>query len=187
MANTTIRIAMSAAAALIAACAQVDKVIPDLAMPRMGPSVPDNLKPPAGERRYLEAAAKGVQIYECRAGAGGAPAWAFVAPEADLFDINGHALGRHYAGPTWELRDGSKTLGAVKERADAPAPNSIPWLLLDAKPVGDTGMLGKTTHIQRVSTVGGIAPESGCNAASTGKQERVYYTATYFFFTTAPR
>ncbi|TMH88343.1 MAG: DUF3455 domain-containing protein, partial [Betaproteobacteria bacterium] len=78
--------------------------------------------------------AKGVQIYECRARKDqvGGYEWAFVAPEADLFDAGGNRIGRHHAGPHWESTDGSKVLGTVKERADAPAADTIPWLLLTA-------------------------------------------------------
>ena len=43
--------------------------------------VPENLKPAANESLALVVPAKGVQIYECRDGK-----WAFVAPEAELFD-----------------------------------------------------------------------------------------------------
>ncbi len=65
---------------------------------------------PANQTLALTLDARGVQIYECRAVAGD-PAkyeWAFKAPEADLFDAQGRKVGRHYAGPTWELADGSK-------------------------------------------------------------------------------
>jgi hypothetical protein len=79
--------------------------------------VPDNLKPGAKESLALVVPAKGVQIYECRASQ-----WVFVAPEAELFDAAGKTIGKHYAGPHWESADGSKVVGAVKQRADAPAP-----------------------------------------------------------------
>src|SRR5262249_6595349 len=77
--------------------------------------VPDRLKPPAGESLVMVAAARGVQIYECREkkDQAGAYEWAFVAPEADLFDAGGRRIGRHYAGPTWESSDGSKVQGTV--------------------------------------------------------------------------
>src|SRR2546426_12770848 len=105
--------------------------------PMSAVKVPDQLKPGANESLAMIIAAKGVQIYECRAkkDQAGAYEWAFVAPEADLFDERGNKIGRHYAGPHWEAADGSKIVGTVKERADAPSPNAIPWLLLAAKSV----------------------------------------------------
>ncbi len=131
-------------------------------------AVPDKLKPGAGESLAMIVPAKGVQIYECRAGKDGGYEWAFVAPEADLFDTRGNRIGRHYAGPHWEAADGSKVLASLKERADAPQADAIPWLLLSAKSVGPAGSFSKVTSIQRVNTVGGIAPKTGCSKAAAG-------------------
>ena len=137
--------------------------------------VPDNLKPGANESLALIVPAKGVQIYECRAGN-----WVFVAPEAALFDRAGKQIGSHYAGPHWESADGSKIVGAVKQRADAPAAGNIPWLLLGTKSVASEGAFSKVTSIQRVATVGGTAPAAGCDQA--GARARVPYTADYYLF-----
>ena len=98
--------------------------------------VPDKLKP-ANESLSMIVPAKGDQIYECREAK-----WVFVAPEADLFDGAGKKIGKHYAGPHWEAADGSRIVGAVKERADAPAAGAIPWLLLSAKSVGPLMVAG---------------------------------------------
>jgi Protein of unknown function (DUF3455) len=146
--------------------------------------VPDKLNPGANESLAMIALAKGVQIYECRASKDqtGGYEWAFVAPEADLFDAGGNRIGRHYAGPRWESADGSKILGTVKERADAPAADAIPWLLLTAKPEGPEGAFSKVTSVQRVSTVGGVAPKAGCSQAAAGTPARIAYTASYYFF-----
>jgi len=137
--------------------------------------VPENLRPAANESLALVVPAKGVQIYECREGK-----WAFVAPEAELFDRSGRKIGRHYAGPHWEAADGSKVVGAVKQRADAPAAGDIPWLLLGTKSVGAEGAFSKVSSIQRVATVGGIAPAGGCS--EPGGVARVPYSADYYFF-----
>ena len=110
------------------------------------------------------------------------PEWAFVAPEADLFDARGNKIGRHYAGPHWEATDGSNIVGAVKERADAPTAGAIPWLLLTAKSVGPDGAFSKVTSIQRVNTAGGAAPVTGCSQAAVGTSARIAYTADYYFF-----
>ena len=148
-------------------------------------AVPDKLKPGADESLAMIVAAKGVQIYECRAvkDKAGVYEWAFVAPEADLFGARGTRIGRHYAGPHWEAADGSKILGTLKERADAPAVDAIPWLLLTAKSVGVEGSFSRVTSIQRVSTVGGVAPKAGCSQAAAGTSARINYTADYYFFT----
>jgi hypothetical protein len=165
-------------ALLVAACASPQ---PPTSMVK----VPDKLKPGANESLAMIVPAKGVQIYECRARKDqvGAYEWAFLAPEADLFDARGNRIGRHYAGPHWESTDGSKILGTVKERPDAPVADAIPWLLLAAKSVGSEGSFSKVTSIQRVSTVGGVAPKAGCSQAAAGTPARINYTADYYFFT----
>jgi len=146
-------------------------------------AVPDKLKAGANESLAMIVPAKGVQIYECRAGKDGGYDWAFVAPEADLFDGRGNKIGKHYAGPHWEANDGSKVLASLKERADAPQADAIPWLLLNAKSVGPAGSFSKVTSIQRVNTVGGIGPKNGCSQATVGTPARINYTADYYFFT----
>ncbi|MPZ44841.1 MAG: DUF3455 domain-containing protein [Betaproteobacteria bacterium] len=147
-------------------------------------SVPDAIKPGPHESLAFVTPANGVQIYECRASKNrpGAYEWAFVAPDADLFDHKGDKVGRHYAGPHWELADGSKIVASVKARADAPRADAIPWLLLSARSVGPEGPLSKVSSIQRMSTQGGLAPKNGCSQATAGQSARVHYTANYYFF-----
>jgi Protein of unknown function (DUF3455) len=152
------------------------------------PVVPDNLKAPAGQTLSLVSPATGVQIYECSAGKTD-PAkfeWAFKAPEADLFDLSGGKIGKHFAGPTWESNDGSKVVGEVKARDDGPDANAIPWLLLSAKTTSGTGVFGQTKSIQRLHTAGGKAPAETCDPAQLGKQARVAYRATYYFYIASP-
>ena len=146
--------------------------------------VPAKLRPGADESLAMIVAAKGVQIYECRAKKDQSSdyEWAFVAPEAELFDAAGSRIGKHYAGPTWESNDGSKTVGTVRESAAAPETDSIAWLLLAAKPVGPAGAFSKFTSVQRVSTAGGVAPTTGCSPGATGTRARINYTADYYFF-----
>ena len=158
-----------AAAALLAGCASA--------------IIPEKLNPTAAETMTMIVPAKGVQIYECRAGKTGAYEWAFVGPEAELFDTTGKSIGRHYAGPHWEAADGSKVLAKLVERADAPKAGDIPWLLLGARSVGRDGAFSKVTSIQRVNTAGGVAPKAGCSEGNAGTPARVPYTADYYFFT----
>lgn len=163
--------------ALLAACA-IQPAAPPLA-------VPENLRPAAAESLVMVVAAKGVQIYECRASKAqsASPEWVFVAPEAELFDAQGGLVGKHYAGPSWEASDGSKVVGTVKARADAPQAGAIPWLLLGTVSVGPAGTFSKVTNIQRVSTVNGVAPSAdGCTTAMLGKLARVGYEAAYRLF-----
>ncbi len=150
--------------------------------------IPAQLRPPAGEVLFLEARGEGVQIYDCSAKAGQPAAyeWTFRAPEAQLTDSSGHVLGRHFTGPTWELDEGGSVVGEVKAGAPSPSPTAIPWLLLVARATAGHGKLTATTSIQRLQTVGGIAPSVGCNAANAGKVAKVPYTANYYFFRAGP-
>ncbi len=112
--------------------------------------------------------------------------WTFRAPEATLTDRSGRVLGKHYAGPTWESVDGSKVVGQSKASDPGPDPTAIPWLLLTAKSSSDAGTFAQVASIQRVRTVGGIAPIEGCGATNAAQVARVPYMATYYFFRVGP-
>jgi Protein of unknown function (DUF3455) len=163
---------------LVAACTSPQK-------PTRAFNVPGKLKPRANESLAMIVPARGVQIYECRGkkDQAGAYEWAIVAPEADLLDTSGKKIGKHYAGPHWESNDGSKIAGTLKERADAPQADAIPWLLLVAKSVGSQGSFSKITSIQHVNTVGGVEPKTACTQSTVGTTARVPYTADYYFLT----
>jgi hypothetical protein len=152
------------------------------------PQVPAALQAPLEQKLFLEARATGSQIYECssKPDAAGAYSWNFQAPEATLNDRWGHSIGRHYAGPTWELRDGSSVVGEVVARDPGPDPAAIPWLLVKAKSTSATGKLSGTQSILRAHTAGGIAPTGPCTEALAHTLVRVPYTATYYFYR-APR
>lgn len=141
--------------------------------------VPAALAPPAEQRYAMSVTARGVQVYECRISADGSAAWTFVAPEAELYDASGAAMGRHGAGPHWEAADGSRITGQVRARADAPAPGAIPWLLLSTTPSGPQGTFSRVRSVQRIDTAGGASPTSPCTRDTAGASARVPYTARY--------
>lgn len=147
-------------------------------------AVPEALRPPAGQVLALEARATGVQIYECKAAKDDPSqfSWTLKAPEAELKDQSGKPLGKHYAGPTWEASDGSKVMGELVTKQDAPAAGAIPWLLLRAKSTSGNGKFSAIASIQRLQTKGGTAPASGCDSAQSGKESRVPYSAVYRFY-----
>ena len=163
-----------AIALMLVACASVTK--PQRA------AVPENLRLPDGQPLLLRVAARGVQIYTCKAKAADAAAfeWVLKAPEAELFDESGAKIGRHYAGPTWESADGSRVVGEVMQRS--PVQGAVPWLLLRAKSNEGTGAFASVKYIQRVDTAGGIAPSAGCDAAHAGAEASVDYSANYHFY-----
>lgn len=143
-------------------------------------NLPPELRVPAGYKRVLDSVGRGVQIYDCVDGA-----WKFREPTAAIFDQHADkVVAIHYVGPTWQsIRDGSKVVGAVKARRDAPNPQrDIPWLLLQATSTTGPGLFGEVQYIQRLDTEGGVAPAGPC---STGQMASVPYQATYAFWATA--
>jgi hypothetical protein len=147
------------------------------------PVVPSEIAVPEGNPLFIEALADGVQIYTCKAKDDGAGyEWSFSAPEATLRDESGAVLGKHYAGPSWEANDGSRVEGKVQAKVASSDTAAIPWLLLATEGVGTDGIFAKTTFIQRLETVAGVAPTDGCDEASMGTEARVPYTATYYFY-----
>ncbi len=142
--------------------------------------IPAELKAPEGAKLVLVADAKGDQVYSCNE-QNGQYAWALKAPEAQLFDKLGKVLGRHFAGPTWELSDKSVVTGKMIARADAPDKDAIPWLLVGVVDHSGSGQLSNVSYIQRLNTKGGKAPSS-CDPSSAGKEVRSPYSATYLFY-----
>lgn len=169
MKSTSTAFLAAAAPLLLAACAQIPAAVP-------APLVPQ------GEVKVANVAAQGVQVYECRVGSGGTPAWTFVAPEADLLNPRGAVIGRHGAGPYWQTLDGSRVVGTVKARADAPKSGAIPWLLLGTRNDGKPGRWSQVSSVQRINTVGGVAPATGCDDTTIGRAARVPYSAEYVLF-----
>jgi hypothetical protein len=150
------------------------------------PNVPDKIKASTDEVVVLRARASGSQIYVCQQGAGDKPAWTLKAPEAELQDQHGAAIGRHYAGPTWKLNDGSEVTGKVVARVDSPDTDSIPWLLLTATGHSGHGALTHVSTIQRVKTKGGQPPPEGnCRASKLNSEVKSSYVADYYFYVPA--
>jgi hypothetical protein len=147
-------------------------------------AIPDGLRPPAGQVLAVAARGTGVQIYECKAAKENPSqfSWTLKAPEADLKDLSGKPMGKHYAGPTWEASDGSKVMGEVVAKRDAPDASAIPWLLLRGKSTSGSGIFSAIASIQRLQTSGGIPPANGCDSTQSGKESRVPYSAVYRFY-----
>ena len=143
---------------------------------------PAPVQPPAGQKAAMTWTGSGELTYECRAKADNASTfeWAFIGPDARLTDAKTRAaMGKYYAGPTWEAADGSKITGKQVGVAPASAGN-IPFQLVRAE--GGTGAMKDVTYIQRVNTKGGVAPADACNASTKGARKTVPYSADYVFY-----
>ncbi len=167
------------------------------------PPVPDAIQVPPGYRPYLSAHAFGTQGYVCVA-VGSVFSWTPFGPQATLFNDDGQQMATHFLSPTpyslmpnptWQhSRDSSIVWGQVIRSSSDPsfvAPGAIPWLLLEAAVVGDgpTGgdRLSITRFIQRLNTVDGMPPSTGCSRPEDIKKRAlVPYEADYFFFKEKP-
>lgn len=146
--------------------------------------LPQQLVPAADQRFKFKRAASGVQIYVCSVNKEGDKTWLFIAPQANLSGANGKLSGTHSIGPIWQGNDGSFVKGSQLAEA-AVDPTSIPWLLLKGEANTAAGRYQGITSIQRLNTVGGIAPDAaGCNDTSLGTITQVPYTADYYFYDT---
>lgn len=138
---------------------------------------------PPGHVLALSLDASGVQIYDCKTDATAGYVWVFRAPEASLTNKEGQLVARHYAGPTWESKeDGSKIQGTRLASTASLSPGAIAQLLLSATVLKTGKTFGDVSFIQRVRTVGGSAPATGCDTNTLGAELKVPYTASYLFF-----
>jgi hypothetical protein len=129
-----------------------------------------------GEVIVLSVHAVGAQIYECKADGSGKLTWQFREPIATLMS-DGRTIGRHYAGPTWEV-GGSRITGKVVGHAPGATASDIPWLKLSATELGGDGPLKNVTTIQRIDTNGGLLDASCGKVGDFAAQP---YTANYEF------
>lgn len=169
------------------------------------PSVPDNLEVDAAYRPYLSVHADGTQNYVCLP-AGTGVAWTFFGPQATLFDGEMDQVMTHYLSPnpqeagtaraTWRHSGDTSTVWAMAvETSSDPAfvaPGAIPWLKLKVVGAmngpGHGRAIAATAFIQRVNTVGGVAPMSGCAVPTdVGKRTMVPYATDYVFYRAARR
>jgi hypothetical protein len=185
--------------------AQPDEITP--------PSVPGDIKVEVGNVPFLVGHGVGTQNYVCATSTASVSGFAFslFTPQATLFDDAGEQLITHFFSPngdphalppeagtirvTWEdSRDSSRVWAAlVRQSTEAPfvQKDAVAWLLLQTKGVAagpDGGdRLTKVTFIQRVNTVGGLAPADGCSTfEDLGRRAFVPYSADYFFYKTDP-
>lgn len=129
-----------------------------------------------GEAVVLQVHAAGAQIYECKADAAGKVTWQFREPIASLF-LDGKTVGRHYAGPSWEVQ-GSAIVGKAAGKAPGATAKDIPWLKLEVVDQRGEGPLKGVSTVQRIDTEGGNL-EGTCDEAGDLRAEP--YAADYIF------
>lgn len=172
--------------------AQADNLTP--------PPVPANIQAPPQTKAFLVGHAVGTQNYVCLPSGSGV-AWTLFTPQATLFNDHGRQVTTHFFSPNpfeggvvraaWQhSKDTGVVWGRVAQSSSDPnfvTPGAIPWLLIEVvgAQAGPTGgdKLTRTTFIQRLNTVGGAAPSTGCSLSTeVGAKAFVPYTADYFFY-----
>jgi hypothetical protein len=138
--------------------------------------LPEAIQAP-GEKALMTIYAEGAQVYECKADAQGRLVWTFREPVATLIQ-DGKTVGRHYAGPHWELQDSSIVQGKVSGRAPGLTASDIPLLKLEITTRKGQGALTDATTIQRINTKGGQL-DGPCDKAGTFRS--VAYSTDYVF------
>jgi len=139
--------------------------------------LPESIQVPPGNILIGDFLGKGVQVYQCTAGA-----WAFVEPAANLAGwvkrpgITATAV--HFRGPSWESTDDGSLVEA-RVVASSPVPGSIPQLLLQSTRNRGDGVFGHVSFLQRLATRGGLAPAGDCK---DGQTVGVPYQSQYRFF-----
>jgi hypothetical protein len=171
------------------------------------PSVPDTVKVEEGNEVFLVGHATGTQNYVCLPSGSGV-AYSLFTPEATLFDDKGGQIITHFFSlnpfepgvirATWQSSQDTSTVWAkatgTANSTDFPTfvrKGAIDWVRLDVKDIGPGALAGptggvklvKTTFIQRINTVGGLAPSTGCStSADIGNKAFRPYTADYVFY-----
>lgn len=166
------------------------------------PAVPQLIEVPAGYKPFLAGHAIGTQNYICAPAATSSGFdWLFVGPQATVFDEAGEQILTHFQSRNpskgnaiqamWQHSRDTSGVWAKKRAGSSDsgyvAPDAIEWLLLEmtGQQIGPTGgdKLANTMFIQRVNTVGGIAPPSSeCSASTVNTRRLVYYEADYYFY-----
>ena len=130
----------------------------------------------SGDVSVMRVDAEGAQIYQCKSDNAGHLLWQFREPIASLFNDDA-TVGRHYAGPSWQIGD-SVVVGKAVARSRGATAKDIPWLRLDVIEHRGEGKLQDVTVIQRINTRGGNL-EGRCQSA--GALRAVAYSADYIF------
>ena len=145
-------------------------------------ALPEAVRVPAGHMQSMHTTGSGEITYECREKkAGGGHEWAFVAP-------GGHADKPPGQGGRQVLRrphlGGQRRLQGHRQAAGG-EPGSgwqHPPAAGAGQPATGEGAMKGVSFIQRLKTVGGVAPALPCGAEQMGQKQVVPYRADYAFY-----
>ncbi|KAH7278855.1 hypothetical protein KP509_38G059400 [Ceratopteris richardii] len=158
--------------------------------------IPKNIQAPSGQTMHTVYFAKGLQHYSFNGSS-----WVLYNATASLYSINHsnttkltvkrEVVGQHYflekadsqgGQPTWETFVPSTSLVTARTLSKVSVDDrSITWNLLQATSHSGSGsLLGSVTYLQRIATMGGLAPTT--SAAQLGDVHSSRYSAIYVFY-----
>jgi hypothetical protein len=166
--------------ALVAAFLPLSPALAVIAEPA---GIAPGIRASADEEPAFMLSADGAQIFQCKArlNAPETYAWLFTAPDVTLYD-GPRSVARMASPNLWESTDDRSSVAGIVRGTQAAGTDNLPWLLMRASPIGDTGIFSGVTSIQRVNTTGGVAPANGCDADHAGAEVRVPFRAEYYFY-----
>lgn len=180
MLRTACASASVALVSLLAACGSMAPMKPVYSQANL----PAAVQVPSGHRVAMETVGMGDITYQCGPKKDMADQfeWVFVGPDARLNDRSGKQVGKYYGPPaTWESMDGSK-LTATQIAVAPNGAGNIPSQLVKGNAAMGSGAMTGVSYIQRVNTLGGVAPASACAAGNAGAKQVVKYQADYIFY-----
>ena len=147
------------------------------------PTLPLDIRVPAGHLAVLEARGIGELQYECQA-VNRAPfqyAWLPRDRSIELRDSANNRIVLARSARNWLHRDGSEL--SVKEfiEVNNGDPN-LPLQRARVEPGNQPGALHNISYIQRIRTLGGLPSTRNCSSAELGMRVNVPYEADYVFW-----
>lgn len=131
----------------------------------------------AGRETLLAVHAVGAQVYVCKPDAAGGNSWAFREPIATLVR-DGETVGRHFAGPSWQLAGGETVTGKAEASAPGEGAGDVPLLKLQVVEHHGGEVLKQAGVVLRLATHGGVL-KGACGAPGELRAEP--YSADYVF------
>lgn len=169
-----------AAVALLGACSSSKPLSQYLGQQ---PSLPADVRVPAGHLAVLEARGVGQLQYECQATSRTPWAYAWLPRDRsiELRDSSNQSIVLARSARSWVHRDGSEL--AVREFVDVDNGSAnLPLQRARVEASSAPGALQNISYIQRIRTIGGLPSVRNCSAAELGMRVSVPYEADYVFW-----
>jgi hypothetical protein len=145
------------------------------------PNVPPRLQAGPAEVAAFSLRGEGVHVYECKPGFDGRLTWVFSNPEVNFSD-GATTVATQNQVNFWESTSDRSSVSTIVRASAAAGSDNLPWTLYAAQSNDTGGRFGGVTSVQRVNTVGGVAPSTGCSDTTAGTEVRVPFRADYYFY-----